>query len=184
MGDDLHLGPMSLDAALLAHEWRSRADVRSGLRSPFMLTEELQEEWYHKVVCDRRADSRWWAVSYGRGDTLAVVGLTGIQPENGLAEISLLVNPEHLLEGIGGESVHLVLAEAFDRMRLVTVFGECYLCNGDAVRFWEVQVAKHGSQERLFYIPRRKFWDGRLWDALLFCFTAEGWRATQPKGRP
>ena len=183
MGDEFHLGPMSLEAASLAREWRNRAEIRPGLRTALMLTEEQQDEWYQKIVCDRRADSRWWAVGTG-AETLAVAGLTDIQPENGLAEISLIVSPEHRGGGAGAGSVGLVLVEAFDRMRLVTVFGECYLCNGDAARFWIAQVNTHGSGQHSLYIPRRKFWDGKLWDALLFCFTIEGWRAMEQKGRP
>ena len=182
MGDEFHLGPMSLAAASLAREWRNRPDVRPGLRTALMLTENQQDEWYQKVVCDRRADSRWWAVGAGV-ETLAVAGLTGIQPENGLAEISLIVSPEYRGGGLGSESVSLILAEAFDRMRLVTIFGECYLCNGDAANFWMARVAAHRSGQHSLYIPRRKFWDGKLWDALLFCFTVEGWRAAQQKGQ-
>jgi len=68
--------------------------------------------------------------------------------------------------------VRLVLVEAFERMRLATVFGECYACN-PAEGFWRRQIALYSGDG--VTVPRRKFWDGQLWDSWLFWFTVESW---------
>ena len=63
----------------------------------------------------------------------------------------------------------LILREAFERMRLLTVFGEVYHCNQAALAFWDRIIGDSGNIAR---VPRRKFWDGELHDSTLFWFTA------------
>jgi RimJ/RimL family protein N-acetyltransferase len=155
--------------------WRSDDGVRAGLRTPFLLTEEMQADFYRDVVCDRRSPHRYWSfdgpgqVSQNYKALVAFGGLTDIAWENGHAEISLIVNPDHAGKGVGSEPVRLILHEAFGRMRLLTVFGEVYDCN-PALAFWQkmVETVPGGAT----HMPGRKWWDGRLWGATLFWFTA------------
>ena len=91
--------------------------------------------------------------------------MTGIQWENRIAEISLILDPKQAGKGIGKESVVLLLEEAFGNMGLKTVFGECYECN-DAVEFWKKEVAKYkGFETRM---PNRKLWKGKFYDSYYF----------------
>ena len=158
-------------------EWRNAAAARPGLRTPYPLTAEMQDDFYTTVVSNRRSPHRYWGIH--RDDALAgctlvgMGGLTNIQWENGIAEISLLTSPSAAGQGHGQRALGLLLEEAFDRMRLLTVFGECYESN-PALGFWEKMVQVYrGDAARL---PRRKWWAGRLWDAYYFTFTVERWR--------
>ena len=176
------LRPLTAEDAETVRQWRN-AD-RSGLRTPFMLTREMQQA-FHASLADRNAPHRYWAVSRfaePSNDLAAMAGLTYIQWENGLAEISLIVSPIEVGKGIGREAVRLALMEAFDRMRLLTVVGECYECN-PAVGFWRKVVADYGGS--LATLPRRKWWDGRLWDSLVFAIAQDGWaRERLTRGLP
>lgn len=172
----------------IAREWRNTEDARLGLRTSHLLTEEMQAEFYRTVICDRRAPHRFWAVvgSVRSPDPVdmsiyrtlvAFGGLTDIQWENGWAEISLIVSPDAQGRGVGGEAVDLILKEAFERMRLLTVGGECYEHN-PAVTFWEKMVKLHCGGS--VYVPGRKWWDGRLYGSMMFWFWADACQESAP----
>ena len=174
---DYHLDALSRHDVEKVRGWR--AQTPSLFRTTVPLTEEMQADFYQTTVCDRRATSRYWAVLDVGNSLVGQVGLVGIEWENGLAEISLIVEPDRRQEGIGRAAVELVLREAFERMRLMTVWGECYGNNEVGLAFWsEMRGKYHGSSST--YWPRRKFWDGKLYNSLLFQFTAEAWRAARP----
>lgn len=158
------LRALSLEDALQVVAWRNRHP--EALRTPFPLTAEMQAAWYREVVCDRSARARFWAVD-GGGTLVGMIGLVDIQWENGLAEISLMIDPALRRRGHGKAALDLVLEEAFDRMGLLTVWGECYECN-PAIAFWQRECARRGAI--IARLPRRKRWAGRLWDALHFSF--------------
>ena len=176
--NDFILGALTQHDCEQARRWRN--EWRESLRTPFLLTEEMQRDFYQRVVCNRDARDRYWAVTRVEdGIFVAMVGLTGLQPENGVAEISLIVGPSFHGQGVGTVAVRLVLEEAFQRMRLLTVCGEVYECNLSAVPFWKNVTALAGGS--WVTLPRRKWWAGRLWDSGWFTITAEGFRAwTQP----
>lgn len=157
--------------------WRNR-DL-GGLRTPFPLTREQQADFYTRVVCDRRATDRYWAVLDAHDTFLGMGGLTGIDWGNVAAEISLLLDPEFRGQGYGAGAVGLLLAEAFGRTSLWTVWGECYESN-PAIDFWRRTVALYRGTAVM--VPRRKFWDGRLWDSYWFTFARETW--AEGGGRP
>ena len=155
-----------------ARQWRNDDSARLGLRTPYLLTEAMQRRFYEDVVSDRHSVHRYWAVRR-EGVLVAMAGITDLQWENGHGEISLVVDPARQGEGIGAGAVGLVLQEAFERMRLLTVFGECYVHN-PALGFWRRMVERLGGGS--VTVPRRKWWEGRLHDAMLFWFVAEGAR--------
>jgi hypothetical protein len=132
-----------------------------------MLTEEMQEGFYRDVICNRDAPHRYWSAYPPAGGSLvAFCGLTDIDWIAGHGEISLIAGPD-APKGTGAECVRLVLREAFERLRLVHVFGECYEHN-EAVGFWEKMVERHGGGS--VRVPGRKLWGGKLHGALLFWF--------------
>ena len=143
--------------------WRNQ--TLQAWRTPYLLTEEMQADFYRDVVCDRNANSRWWGVHDKHNALIGFTGLTDIEQENGLAQISLIIRPDCRGQGMGGEAVRLVLGEAFGNMGLKTVYGECYMCN-PAVGFCKKITDEH----RGYYtaIPRRKLWRGKLYGALHF----------------
>lgn len=166
------LRPLSADDCERVRLWR--LGCRESLRTSYMLTHSQQADFYEEVVSDRHADARYFGVHSEDADRLVgMVGLGPIQVENGLAEISLILDPEERGKGIGEAAVALILEEAFDRMRLATIFGEAYECS-PALGFWEKVALGYGAE--LVWLPRRKFWAGQFWRALIFTITAEEWR--------
>ena len=163
------MGALTRLDCLDVRHWRNAA--LETLRTPFILTEEMQDDFYEKVISNRHASHRYFALRAPDGGLAAMVGLTDIQWENGRAEISLIVDPLHRRSGVGAESVKLLLLEAFDRMRLAHVHGECYACNASAMAFWSKQVEQWGGFSVL--LPARKFHDGAFHAGLYFDFSAK-----------
>jgi RimJ/RimL family protein N-acetyltransferase len=155
-----------------ARKWR--LETRYGLRTPYIVAPEQQDRMYDRLTSDPAPRARYWAVRQDDGSCVAIAGLIPIQWENKLAEIALLTDPGLTQQGVGTTSVDLVLEEAFDHMGLATVVAECYECN-DATHFWRKMAARHDSCVPT-KLPRRKFWEGKLWDSLYITWTNEGWR--------
>ena len=166
-----HLATLTERECLSVLPWRAQA--RASLRTSHGLTETQQLSFFRDVVCNPNAPHRYWAVRREIGGRFAgMAGLTFIQWENKLAEISLIVDPA--VRGLGKFAVWLVLKEAFDHMGLATVIGECYACNLPGLRFWR-QIADAYKAD-LVELPRRKFYDGALWPSLYFSITDDNWK--------
>lgn len=164
----LHLDALTADQVEQARTWRNA--WRESTRTPILLTEAMQDDFYRSVICDRNAPHRYWAI-VGGTEFLGMGGLTFIQWENRLAEISLILNPKATGQGYGTQAVALLLEEGFRRMGLLTIVGECYECNA-AVDFWRAIAKRYDGD--MTTLPRRKFWDGKLWDALYFSIARDG----------
>lgn len=168
----LILQPLTEDDALRVKDWR--LTCRESLRTPYDLTDAQQRAWYQDVVCDRRSLHRFWGIWLQ--EPWHFVGQAALEHiTRHDAEIGLLLDPARRGQGLGQEAMRLTLAEAFDVLNLRTVWGECYLTNPAAVHFWTRETARYGGSTTTW--PRRKFWGGVLYDALLFTITEEGWRA-------
>jgi len=159
----------------IVRKWRN--ECRQALRTPYSLTEEMQRDFYRDIVCNRNALDRYWAILMEQSATmnakfLGMGGLTNIQWQNHLAEISLIMDPN--VHGKGFEAVHLLLQEAFDRMGLKTVCGECYGCNTLGLVLWDTAAEKYGAYHTT--LPNRKFWAGKFWDSYYFSIDADDWR--------
>lgn len=147
------------------------------LRTPYMITEKMQDEFFDNVINDRDSKHRYFAImeskqtGYTKGDDLeyrdqfiGMGGLTNIEWENGTAEISLIINPDYRGKGDGKKSVNLLLNEAFFKMRLFTVYGEVYDCGHR--KFWEnITIELNGYKTDLV---NRKWWNGKLYGSMWF----------------
>jgi RimJ/RimL family protein N-acetyltransferase len=132
------------------------------LRTPYLLTEEMQAGFYDNTVCNRYVNSRWWGIHNGK--LIGMAGLTDIAWENGTAEISLILNPKETGKGHGEAAVNLLLEQAFAFMGLRNIYGECYECN-PAAGFWRKMIPAHTAM-----LPQRKLWRGKYYDSLYFSF--------------
>lgn len=174
------LSPLTKENCLKMVAWRNY--IREGLRTPYMITEAMQEDFFNDVARDRRCKHRYWELDYkDEGGEhpdwwifAGLVGLTDIEWENGLADISLFLNPDLQGKGIGAAAVELVLEEGFDRMRLNNIYGECYLCS-PSLGFWEKMIKKYGGVGT--YRRDRKFWNGKHYGSLDISFLEGEWRA-------
>jgi len=149
-------------------EWvrRWRNEDISCMRTPYQIAEEMQQNFYQDVICNRDSRHRYWAVWEG-DDCIAFGGLTNIQWENRIAEISLIVNPNHTGKGVGRNATHLLLKEGFGNMNLQTIFGECYMCS-KSIGFWRRMVGE--IKGYMTSLPRHKYWQGEYYDSLYFSF--------------
>ena len=159
----IHLAPITKANCRLAATWRN--DFRQSLRTPIMLTEEMQDDFFDKVARDRHSEDRYWEIHEGGDKFLGLGGLTDIEWENRLAEISLFISPSEHGKGYGTQAVKLLCEEGFNRMGLKTILGEAFLCNPNW-HFWDnLTLVFKGFSIQL---PNRKFWDGRWWDSYYF----------------
>lgn len=140
-------------------------------RTPYMLTEEMQKAFYYDIPCNRKSKHRSWAIkstSVAPDFTehfIGMGGITYIQWENRIGEITLIIDPKKRKDGYGEKAVDLLLDQAFNHLNLQTVFGECYCCN-DAVQFWIDITNKYKGETRR--LPNRKYWRNQYWDGCYF----------------
>ena len=167
----LKLEALTLEDVQQARIWRNQ--VREVLRTPFLLTEKMQEEFYHGL--NRGSDKRYWALK-GKSRTVGMAGLVNIEWENRIAEISLIIDPECRGLGLGKQAVKLILHEGFNNMNLKNIYGECYYCNND-IGFWKNLIDYYKASTTI--LKERKNWNGIHWDSLYFNFSQNQWRCTE-----
>lgn len=154
-------------------EWgrRWRNTYTECLRTPYLLTREMQEDFYKNEICNRNSPHRFWGIWENKETCIGIGGITYIQWENGIGEITVNLDPAKRGEGLGRQAAELLLKEGFEHLRLQTIFGECYLTNPMGCAMWAKITDKYKGYKT--ELPRRKFWDGRLWNALYFSITEE-----------
>jgi len=163
------LKPLCLDDMELIRDWRN--GIPETLRTPYMLTEEMQEDYYRDVICDRNSNTRYWAFCLkGECMVMGYGGIENIRWENRQGEISILIAPDYRGKGYGAEGVELILNQAFMYMNLDRIYGECFH-SSVAVEFWIKMVAEYrGFQTSL---PDRKYFNGTYWSSFYFMFSKE-----------
>lgn len=157
------------------------------LRTPFLLTREQQAVFYRDVVCNRRANARYWGIWDKRevgcwADEhditpireemfIGMCGIENIQWENRLGEISLLLNGADT--SAFKQSVCLVLQQGFMNLNLDSIYTEVYDCSPN-IEFW-LALFKEYKKEKFSYpvLPNRKYFDGQYFDSLYLNFTKE-----------
>lgn len=155
------LEPLSRDDAEVIRIERNLLVGCGILRTPYLLTKEMQEAWYDREIADRESSTRYWGIRTA-APLVGYGGLEFIDWVNGHAEMSLMVFANHRGKGIGSKAVGMFLDVAFNHLRLQTVYAECYECNPN-LRFWKNQGASSACT-----MPRRKFHNGKLWDSIIF----------------
>lgn len=183
------LGDLNMQQCEVVRQWRNK--LEGVLRTPFFLTDKMQQDFYNNVVSNRNSNNRFFGVyvSESLDSSLAIntktmqarrvnefigmVGLINIEWENGLAEISMIINPQLHNKGIGSKAFGLLLAKGFSEMNLSNIYGEVYECNS-AVNFWVKQIKKYKTYTTK--LPCRKYFNGKYYDSLYFNFKHNDWR--------
>jgi len=188
------LKPLSAADMETVRHWRHA--VPETLRTSYMLTEEMQRDYYERVICNRDSTTRYWGLwvsrtwaemeAYTKERGIMFVhspeapkthppdafigygGIENIEWENGTGEISLLIAPDERGKGYGRLAVRLFLDQAFNVLNLHTVHGECYQCG--PYLFWEKMREEWGGTSHQIWLPCRKYWKGRYYDSLYFTF--------------
>lgn len=153
-------------------KWRNE-DI-SAARTPFLLTADMQRDFYREVS-NRDSKHRYWAICEDQDvdsdiaicwpivlknggkirNMLGIAGLTNIEWENGCAEIALMIAPDERGQGYGSEAFELIKLWGFARMRLHTIYACVYDTNPHLIRWWR----ERKPTEECSY-PGGKFWDG------------------------
>lgn len=163
----MKLGIVTKDNAELVRQWRN-LDI-DAYRTPYPLTQEMQEEFYYKTICNRDSKDRFWAVLDGNNDDcfIGMVGLVNIALENRCAELSIVIDPEMRGKDKGKQAVDLLLQEGFERLNLDNIYGECYTCSA-SIDFW-LNICKEKMVD-FVELPRRKYIDGKYHNSIYFNF--------------
>lgn len=171
---------LSLPDLEQVRQWRN--ECLEALRTPFLLTKEMQEEFYKDIICNRHANARYWGVWVDEKVTMSMVkpmpdvevdgeifiGMTGLENiswENRLAEISIMLNPGYHRKGYGKKAVELLLDQGFNYLNLENIYGECYACN-PALIFWFKIIEKYNAD--IVLLPNRKYYNGQYFSGTYF----------------
>ena len=184
----MKLEPLTLEDMEQIRIWRHA--FSETLRTPYMLTREMQEDYYRNTICNRESKTRYWALvedsheedvstvyqpqavwAHGGRRLCGYGGIENISWENSNGEMSLLIDPARHGKGLGGEAVELFLAQAFNFLNLHAVHGECYGCG--PYKFWEKQVEKYKGEST--WLPLRKYHAGAYWPSYYFTFERLGY---------
>lgn len=147
----------------IVRQWRN--EDLSYLRTPFLLTQEMQEEFYINTICNRLSNSRFWAID--DAGFLGMAGFVNIHWENRNAEISIVLNPNKRNKGYGFKAIGELLRTGFYSINLQNIYGECYKCNPSII-FWEKVIKRYSGTTTM--LPARKYWNGIMYDSIYFNF--------------
>jgi RimJ/RimL family protein N-acetyltransferase len=161
----MKLDVLSLKDCQKARIWRN--NVIETLRTSHFLTEEMQNNFYNNVVCDRNSKNRFFAL---RNDTsewsfIGMVGIVNIEWENRIGEISLIIDPSERGKGHGMKAIDLLLNKGFESLNLNTIYGECYNCN-PSINFWEKVIKKYDAYKTI--LINRKYYNNIYYNSLYF----------------
>lgn len=181
----IELKVLSSEDAEQIRLWRNQC--LEGLRTPFPLTYEQQQDWYESVVCNRAANARFFGIKtktavtmgfnsstdkQGEGKLIGYTGLENISWENRNAEISLLINPAEHKKGYGREALKEIFNIGFNQLNLHMIYGECYTCN-PAYNFWTIIINDY--QGFCCWLPNRKYYGGKNHDIFYFSVDKDGY---------
>ena len=177
----MKLKPLTREDCETARGWRN--ECLETLRTPYFLTKEMQSEFYDNVICNRNSSHRYWSLHQdlsgiektadwcGAKSLVGIGGITDIEWENSIGEISLIIDSRLRGIGFGDIIVGLLLNRAFNQMGLKTVCGECYYSNGAGIAFWRKIVEKYKGYSTT--LPDRKFWAGKYHNSMYFSIHRE-----------
>lgn len=147
--------------------WRN--ENLQALRTPFLLTKEMQEDFYNNIISNRTSNNRFWAIrnDSAKWSFLGMIGIVNIEWENSIGEISILIDPSERGKGIGKKSIEMLLNQGFNFLNLSNIYGECYKCNESHI-FWEKICNKYNAYVTI--LPAKKYYNGEYYDSMYFNF--------------
>jgi len=136
------------------------------LRTPYVLTHEMQNDWYNNVICNRDSTTRYWAL-WVENQFVGYGGIENIDWVNSHGEISLMIWEKFRGKGFGKEALRLFIDQAKNYMGLKTVYAEVYECNPN-IEFWNRR-----NWSTRAYLQRRKLHKGQLYDSIIYTWFRE-----------
>jgi len=160
----------------LIRVWRN--ENLNALRTPFLLTKEMQEDFYNNVISNRQSNNRFWGLNDSTLEEsfVGMIGLVNIEWENSIAEISIIINPSIRKNGVGEKAIDILLDQGFNQLNLSNIYGECYKCNKAHI-FWEKICNKYNAYVTM--LPARKYYNGEYYDSMYFNINALDYLKTE-----
>lgn len=130
------------------------------LRTPFYLTEIMQDDWFENIVSDRNSKYRFYAC-----EDKKLIGYCALEIhwENRQAEMGIVLGKENTKKGYGDKVADLLISEAKDRLNLDYVTFESY-GNNKSKSFWIKLIDRYNGS--LTIIPKRKYFNGKYYDSI------------------
>jgi len=157
---------LTLSDCQQVREWRN--SCLNALRTPYPLTEEMQEEFYKNVICNRNANARFWGI-HDNG-LIGMAGIENIEWENRRGEISIILKPDARGKGNGKQALEMLLHKGFFELNLEDIWGVVYSCS-PAVMFW-LEMIKRYEGYSMFFV-NMKYWQGNYYSGRYFNFERE-----------
>lgn len=154
---------LSLEDLEKVREWRY--SQKEMLRTAFLLTKEMQEQFYYEIICNRQANARYWGIFEEYNNLIGMCGIENIQWENRLGEISLIMSPQHN-ENKMKNALFKLLNEGFNNLNLDNIYTEVYYCSR-LFNFWKE------LDSQMVTLPNRKYYEGKYYDSLYINFNKE-----------
>jgi len=177
LANDLYLDTLSLNDIQIIRAEKNK--IYGAWRTPYLLTEKMQEDFYNKIINNRNSNDKYWGIKLNEKTNvpnnihaqkesilIGMGGINHIQWENRLGEITLFITKPK--SGYGTKAVLLILDKAFNELNLKNVYGECYECNPNKI-FWQKIIERSKCYETA--LPNRKFYNGIYYDSIYFNFT-------------
>ena len=172
----MELTVLTKQDAELVRQWRN---LNLAIwRTPYLLGESMQADWYEKDVCNRDSKNRWWAVRHEISEItdsefIGMVGLVGTSLENRNAEFTIIINPSLTRKGYGTQALKLLLDKGFFEINLENIYSEAYTCNPN-IDFW-YKTFKRFEIDYVF-LRARKFYNGEYWSSVYFNFNRDEYK--------
>ena len=164
------LDTITLDQLYIMQHWRN--EHLESLRTSHLINDQMQEAFYHKVICNRNANSRYWAVMHDNV-FIGMIGVQKIEWENSHGELSFFLNPSIYDKTLWDSVLSELLLQCFDHMNLYSVYLEIYECNNFFFFYKEYATNNMAIDSS---IPYRKYFDGRYFDSRIFTFCSDDFR--------
>lgn len=167
-GKRINLKELTDEDNSLIVAWRNTERVKKNLYSHSELTIEGQNTWYKKYIEDR-TNQTFTILVKDDNKKIGTVSLTGIDLENSIAELSIIIGEDaYLGRGYGKEATLLILKYAFEQLGLNKVHLRVLDYNREALNMYEsLGFTKEGV------LSKDNFYEGKYHDTILMGITAE-----------
>lgn len=157
-GEKITLRPVRLEDREATVKWRNDLFIKASTMShPFPVTDELEKEWYEKVL--RSKDNSYLPFTVISKDDARVLGYFSLNNINWVSRngfVSGAIGDKgNMGKGIGREAVALLLKYAFDYLNLIKI-SAWVKTDHPAMKTWlELGAVKEGVLARHFYSEGR-----------------------------
>ncbi|WP_297436542.1 GNAT family protein [Thermococcus sp.] len=146
--------------------WYNDRSVRSYLSFPgevYFYEDEL--EWYEALRRGKKREKVFTILERSSKGLTGVVGLHGIDHENGRAEVGYFLSPEYWGRGYATEAVALALRYAFEWLNLRKVYAHVFETNLASIRVLEKNGFNLvGRWRKHQYVPGEGFVDVLMYE--------------------